>query len=358
MRAYTGLVGWSLRHRYLTLLLGLAFFAGSIYSHEAAADRLPAGGRRRRARLRRSSCRPERALDDTKAVTDRRRGAPARACRKCARVFVNGGVQLAGQAGGAPGDLHGQPTSEGRARARAAASSRSAITGMFARRARHPLLSRSTTTASARLQLIVSGPRPERSSSRRRRSCSARWATIAAPREPAVDRAAEPARDPHPAQARRSRPSSASRPTPSPRRCASRTIGDIDANLAKFNAGDRQIPIRVQLHESARGDRQLLEPLKVPATNGAAVPLSAVADVELRPGADLDRPLRPRAPRRARAPTCDGTDALGEVLADDLSRCRRRRTCRPASRIRQTGDAEIMGEVFAGFAHGHGRRPA
>ena len=25
------------------------------------------------------------------------------------------------------------------------------------------------------------------------------------------------------------------------------TIGDIDANLAKFNAGDRLIPIRVQL---------------------------------------------------------------------------------------------------------------
>ena len=32
------------------------------------------------------------------------------------------------------------------------------------------------------------------------------------------------------------------------------TIGDIDANLAKFNAGDRQVPIRVQLDESARTD--------------------------------------------------------------------------------------------------------
>src|SRR4029078_2047498 len=32
MRAYTGLVGWSVRHKYLTFLLGIAFFAGSIYS--------------------------------------------------------------------------------------------------------------------------------------------------------------------------------------------------------------------------------------------------------------------------------------------------------------------------------------
>ena len=32
------------------------------------------------------------------------------------------------------------------------------------------------------------------------------------------------------------------------------TIGDIDANLAKFDVGDRQVPIRVQLDEAARSD--------------------------------------------------------------------------------------------------------
>jgi hypothetical protein len=31
------------------------------------------------------------------------------------------------------------------------------------------------------------------------------------------------------------------------------TLGDIDANLAKFNAGDRLIPIRVELDEAAAG---------------------------------------------------------------------------------------------------------
>ena len=34
------------------------------------------------------------------------------------------------------------------------------------------------------------------------------------------------------------------------------TIGDIGANLAKFDVGDRQMPIRVQLDEDARADRQ------------------------------------------------------------------------------------------------------
>ena len=34
------------------------------------------------------------------------------------------------------------------------------------------------------------------------------------------------------------------------------TLGDIDANLAKFNAGDRLIPIRVELDEAARGARR------------------------------------------------------------------------------------------------------
>src|SRR5215831_13493253 len=55
------------------------------------------------------------------------------------------------------------------------------------------------------------------------------------------------------------------------------TIGDIGANLAKFDVGDRQVPIRVQLDERARAERQILESLKVATTSGASVPLSAVA---------------------------------------------------------------------------------
>ena len=55
------------------------------------------------------------------------------------------------------------------------------------------------------------------------------------------------------------------------------TIGDIGANLAKFDIGERQVPIRVQLKESARESRQLIEELKIATAAGAAVPLSTVA---------------------------------------------------------------------------------
>ena len=37
------------------------------------------------------------------------------------------------------------------------------------------------------------------------------------------------------------------------------TIGDIDANLAKFTVGDRQIPIRVQLNEKAKDDISVVQ---------------------------------------------------------------------------------------------------
>ena len=46
------------------------------------------------------------------------------------------------------------------------------------------------------------------------------------------------------------------------------SIGDISQNLAKFSAGDRQVPIRVQLDESARADLSTFETLKVRTASG------------------------------------------------------------------------------------------
>ncbi|QXQ04929.1 efflux RND transporter permease subunit [Sphingosinicellaceae bacterium] len=63
------------------------------------------------------------------------------------------------------------------------------------------------------------------------------------------------------------------------------TIGDVPQNLAKFSLSDRQIPIRVQLPESARGDLDTLRNLPVPTANGASVPLKVVADINFGEGA-------------------------------------------------------------------------
>ena len=126
------------------------------------------------------------------------------------------------------------------------------------------------------------------------------------------------------------------------------TIGDVGANLAKFDVGDRQIPIRVQLDEPARESRQLIETLKVPTVSGGAVPLSTVARFELSQGPTaIDRYDRQR--RILIGADLVGNAALGDALAAVLQL--------PAARdlpagieIRQFGDAEIMTEVFEGFA--------
>lgn len=130
------------------------------------------------------------------------------------------------------------------------------------------------------------------------------------------------------------------------------TIGDIGANLAKFDVGERQVPIRVQLEDSARGDRHLLESLKVATSSGAAVPLSAVARFEFGQGPTaIDRYDRMRrvligADLVGRTPLGNAVEAvLAQPAAKNL----------PAGvEIKQFGDAEIMKEVFESFAKAMG----
>jgi multidrug efflux pump subunit AcrB len=125
------------------------------------------------------------------------------------------------------------------------------------------------------------------------------------------------------------------------------TIGDIEQNLAKFLDGDRQIPIRVQLPTGARGAIPSLQNLRVSANNGVAVPLAAVADVELGQGpGSIDR--YDRAVRVAVEANLQGSDALGSLIAQALATPTARHLP-PGVTIRQTGDAEVMGEVFQGF---------
>ena len=126
------------------------------------------------------------------------------------------------------------------------------------------------------------------------------------------------------------------------------TIGDIGMNLAKFNATDRQIPIRVQLPESLRGRLSELETLKVPVKGGAAVPLATVADISLGQGpTGIDR--YDRAVRVALEGDMQGTDALAELISKVMS-LPTAKNLPPGVTISQTGDAEVMGEVFEGFA--------
>lgn len=57
------------------------------------------------------------------------------------------------------------------------------------------------------------------------------------------------------------------------------TMGDSESNSARFNLGNRQVPIRVMLDEGARADFDTLRNLRVGTNSGKLVPLTSVADI-------------------------------------------------------------------------------
>ena len=88
----------------------------------------------------------------------------------------------------------------------------------------------------------------------------------------------------------------------------------------KFDAGDRLVPIRVQLEDAARGDLQTLQELRVPLGEHGekgGVPLSVVADIKLDQGpTSINRYDRER--QATVAADLVGSAALGDVHQEDL----------------------------------------
>ena len=125
------------------------------------------------------------------------------------------------------------------------------------------------------------------------------------------------------------------------------TIGDIDANLAKFNAGDRLVPIRVQIDEDARTDMQRLQNLRVTNATGVAIPLAAVADVTFGRGpSSINRYDRER--RAVIGVDLESRYAMSSARETFLKVVDEQKL--PASvRLQPSGDAEIQDEVATGF---------
>ncbi|MEH2060621.1 MAG: efflux RND transporter permease subunit [Nostoc sp.] len=124
------------------------------------------------------------------------------------------------------------------------------------------------------------------------------------------------------------------------------TIGDNDANLAKFNLSDRQIPIRVQIDPKARADINTIKNLQVPSQNGRLIPLVAVADIRFGSGlATINRY------DRARQVAVEGNlqgISLGEAV-ERINKLPVMQNLPPGVVQQPSGSAKIMQDIFGRF---------
>jgi multidrug efflux pump subunit AcrB len=125
------------------------------------------------------------------------------------------------------------------------------------------------------------------------------------------------------------------------------TIGDVGPALPKFDAGDRSIPIRVLLEENARADRQVLEQLRVPSPRSGGVPLIALADLSF--GEATTSIVRNDRQRMAsvEADLVSGA-ALSQALAA-IKALPLMKNLPQGVTVVPGGDAELQGELFDEF---------
>ena len=340
MRAYGRLVGWSVRHRVITLFAGLALFAASL----AATGLLPSGFLPKQDDARTLfmvELAPGAKLADTATVSDRV-AARIRSLPEVVSVFVDGGRQGSKKETRlATFTINLTPKNQRSLKQGALETEIAAII------AREPDIRSWKLRDSGQrdLALVVSGPDTDvvtDVAARLQRDMAAIPNLVAVMSTAPLNRTELRIRPKEGSAADLGVSTDAIAET-----VRVGTIGDIGLNLAKFNADGRQIPIRVQLPDSARGAISRLENLKLPAKNGAAVPLAAVADVDLDQGpGSIDR--YDRAVRVAVEANMEGSDALGSLIQRALA-TPTARNLPPGVTIRQTGDAEVMAEVFEGF---------
>ncbi|OAI59196.1 ACR/RND family transmembrane transporter [Ralstonia solanacearum] len=123
------------------------------------------------------------------------------------------------------------------------------------------------------------------------------------------------------------------------------TNGDFDAQVAKLNLDNRQVPIQVRIPDAARQDMDVVANLRVHGRNGL-VPLASVADIAVESGpSQIDRYDR----RRYVTVSADlGGTPLGQALAE--AKALPAAQAMPSSvKLIETGDAEIMMELLGGF---------
>lgn len=120
------------------------------------------------------------------------------------------------------------------------------------------------------------------------------------------------------------------------------TQGDIDVNVPKFNTGERQIPIRVQMNEQSRHDLYAIENLLIPSRSGLT-PLKTVAQLEMSSGpVQINR--RDRKRYITISANLNGTP-LGQAM-DKINLLPSLMKLPPGIVKDSLGEAKVMADVF------------
>ena len=124
------------------------------------------------------------------------------------------------------------------------------------------------------------------------------------------------------------------------------TLGDIDANVAKFTEGERRIPIRIRLPESARADIERIRSLRVPTASGGSTTLESVADISFQAGPGrIDRLNRQR--QITVQAELNGVE-MGQAQ-EAVKKLPIMNKLPPGVKPAAIGDQEAMAELFGGF---------
>ncbi len=125
------------------------------------------------------------------------------------------------------------------------------------------------------------------------------------------------------------------------------TMGDSESNSARFNLGNRQVPIRVMLDEKARSDFDTLRNLRVGTNSGKLVPLTSVADISF--GAEEGSVERLNRKRLMAVEANLNGITLGTAF-DAVSALPAMSNMPAGVSQANYGEAEYMSEMFRNFA--------
>ncbi|HEX8570667.1 MAG TPA: efflux RND transporter permease subunit [Caulobacteraceae bacterium] len=125
------------------------------------------------------------------------------------------------------------------------------------------------------------------------------------------------------------------------------SLGDADFNVPKFSEGERRLPIRVRLPDTARSNLDAIRSLEVPTASGGTTTLDSVADISFQAGSSQIERLDRRRQSGVEADLAAGA-ALGQATAE-INNLPIMKNLPEGVQIAPFGDVEAMIDMMTGL---------